>query len=61
MINLIGGKDTGRGKFLAGIARAAFNCDAIIIDSGISTGIEKYALRRGNIYLIKILFYNFIK
>mmetsp|Transcript_14330 Transcript_14330/g.1286 ORF Transcript_14330/g.1286 Transcript_14330/m.1286 type:complete len:195 (-) Transcript_14330:370-954(-) len=47
VINLIGAKDAGRGKFLAGIARAAFNCDAVIIDSGIGTGIEKYTLRRG--------------
>ncbi|KRX07611.1 hypothetical protein PPERSA_11160 [Pseudocohnilembus persalinus] len=47
IINLIGAKDTGRGQFLAGIARAAFNTDAIIIDSGISSGIEKYVLRRG--------------
>jgi len=47
IINLIGAKDTGRGKFYAGIARAAFNTDAIVIDSGIATGIEKYAMRRG--------------
>lgn len=44
---MIGAKDTGRGKFYAGIARAAFNTDAIILDSGIATGIEQYAIRRG--------------
>lgn len=47
VINLIGARECGRGKFYAGIARAAFNCDAVVIDSGISTGIEKYAIRRG--------------
>lgn len=46
VVNLIGAKECGRGKFYAGIARAAFNTDAIIIDSGIKTGIEPYTLRR---------------
>lgn len=36
-----------RGKFYAGIARACYNTDAIIVDSAITTGIEKFALRRG--------------
>ncbi len=39
----------------AGIARACFNADACIIDSGITTGIEKYAMRRGN-----FLFFSYI-
>ena len=58
MINLIGAKEipiitkdgkkeSSRGKFYAGIARAAFNCDAIVVDSAVANGIEKYAMRRG--------------
>ena len=43
---LSGARDTNRGKFLAGISRAAFRCDAAIIDSGIRTGIESFCLRR---------------
>ncbi len=35
-------------KYLAGIARACFNADACILDNGITTGLEKYAMRRGN-------------
>lgn len=34
------------GKFYAGIARACFNTDAIIVDNAVATGIEKFALRR---------------
>lgn len=41
-----GARETGRGKFLAGLARAAFRSDAVIIDSGVETGIENYCLRR---------------
>ncbi|CAD8138345.1 unnamed protein product [Paramecium octaurelia] len=47
VVNLIGAKETNKGKFYAGIARACFNTDAVIVDSGISTGIEKYVIRRG--------------
>lgn len=39
--------EKGRGKFYAGITRAAFNTDAVIIDNGVGSGIEKFALRRG--------------
>lgn len=46
-MNLIGAKETNRGKFYAGIARACFNTDAVVVDSAISTGIEKYTIRRG--------------
>lgn len=35
VINIIGAKEAGRGKFYAGIARAAFNTDSVVIDSGI--------------------------
>jgi len=34
------------GKTLAGVARAASRTDAVIIDSGIGSGIEKFCLRR---------------
>ncbi len=47
VINMIGAIESGRGKFSAGIARAAFNTDAIIIDNGMAEGIEKFTLRRG--------------
>ena len=43
---LVGARDSGRGKLLAGVSRAAFRSDAVIIDSGVSTGIESYCLRR---------------
>jgi hypothetical protein len=39
VINIIGGMENNRGKFYAGIARAAFNTDAVIITNGIATGI----------------------
>lgn len=47
VINIIGGMDKGRGKFYAGIARAAFNTDAVIVDNGLASGLEKFTLRRG--------------
>lgn len=47
VINLIGAMEKGRGKFYAGIVRAAFNTDAVIVDNGLASGIEKFALRRG--------------
>lgn len=47
VVNIIGGIENGRGKFYAGIARAAFNTDAIIVTNGIAVGIEKFVLRRG--------------
>mgnify|MGYP000863607050 FL=1 len=34
------------GKTLAGVARAAVRADAVIIDSGIASGIEKFCLRK---------------
>jgi len=43
---LAGARDTGRGKLLAGVNRAALRSDAVIIDSGVKTGIETYCLRR---------------
>ena len=39
VVNIIGGMENNRGKFYAGIARAAFNTDAIIVTNGIATGI----------------------
>ena len=47
VVNIIGAVESGRGKFYAGVARAAFNTDAVIVDNGLSSGIEKFALRRG--------------
>ena len=41
-----GSKENTRGKFFAGIARACFRTDAVIIDSGISSGIELFSLRK---------------
>jgi hypothetical protein len=46
VIVLAGARESGRGKFLAGLSRAAFRSDAAILDSGIETGIENYCLRR---------------
>ena len=46
VIVLAGARDSGRGKSLAGLSRAAFRSDAVIIDSGVETGIENYCLRR---------------
>lgn len=31
---------------MAGVVRAASRIDAVIIDSGIASGIEKYAMRK---------------
>ena len=39
VINLIGGMEKGRGKFYAGIARAAFNTDSVIVDNGLASGL----------------------
>jgi len=39
VINIIGAMEKGRGKFYAGIARAAFNTDAVIVDNGLASGL----------------------
>lgn len=49
---LSGARDSQRGKLLAGVARAAFRSDAVIIDSGVATGIENYCLRRSMNYFL---------
>lgn len=52
VVNFIGARynfdkpDQARGKFFAGIARACHNTDAIIVDNAVTTGIEKFSLRR---------------
>lgn len=51
---LAGARDSQRGKLLAGVARAAFRSDAVILDSGVATGIENYCLRRSKLFLTKI-------
>jgi hypothetical protein len=47
VVNIIGAMEKGRGKFYAGVARAAFNTDAVIVDNGLASGLEKFTLRRG--------------
>lgn len=39
VVNLIGAMEKGRGKFYAGVVRAAFNTDAVIVDNGLASGI----------------------
>ena len=53
VINLIGANTKRKGKLLSGISRAAYNTQAIIIDSGIQNGIERFCLRK-NLNLIGI-------
>jgi len=53
VIVLIGANTKRKIKLFAGISRAALNTRAIIIDSGLQTGIEKFCLRK-NITLIGI-------
>jgi hypothetical protein len=53
VINIIGGNTNRKTKLMAGLSRVALNCRAIVIDSGIQTGIEKFCLRK-NLNLIGI-------
>ena len=53
VVILSGAKPNSRGKFFAGIARACFRTDAVIIDSGVEVGIESFAMRQ-NIKLIGV-------
>lgn len=53
VIVLAGAMTQRAGKTLAGVARAAFRTDAIVIDSGIGSGMEKFALRK-NMTLIGV-------
>jgi hypothetical protein len=41
------------GKTMAGVCRAAFRTDAVIIDSGVSSCVEKFCLRK-NVKLIGV-------
>lgn len=52
VIVMAGGRNSGKGKFLAGLARAAFRSDAIILDSGVETGIENYCIRRSRHWVL---------
>jgi hypothetical protein len=47
-----------RSKLLVGVARAAFHTAALIIDSGVPSGIQKFCMRKGIIFLS--LFYFFL-
>ena len=53
VIVLIGANTKRKIKLFAGISRAALNTRAIILDSGLQTGIEKFCLRK-NLTLIGI-------
>lgn len=53
VINLIGANTDKKGKLMAGLSRAAYNTRAIIIDSGVQTGLEIFCLRK-NLTLIGI-------
>ena len=46
VIVLIGANTNEKIKLFAGISRAALNCRAIILDSGVESGIEKFCLRK---------------
>lgn len=48
-IVMAGSRDNKRGKLLAGVARAAFRSEAVILDSGVASGIENYCLRRSKV------------
>ncbi len=47
VIILAGAKSERPGKTMAGIARAAFNTGAFVIDSGLGTQIERFCQRKG--------------
>ncbi|MCQ2816794.1 MAG: hypothetical protein MJ252_05960 [archaeon] len=53
VIVLIGANTKNKVKLFAGLSRAALNCRAVIIDSGLQTGVERFCLRK-NIELIGI-------
>ena len=60
-IIMAGSRDSDRGKLLAGVARAAFRSDAVIMDSGVKSGIENYCLRRSKGYNSNFLNFNFFR
>jgi len=47
VIILSGAMSQRAGKTLGGLARAAFNTGAILIDSGIGSCVEKFCIRKG--------------
>ena len=57
VIILIGAATDRAAKALAGLVRAAHHTDAIILDSGLHSGIEKFCLRKGSYYDIYIYIY----
>jgi len=50
VILIAGGMYSERGKFYAGICRAAYKTDAVVIDSGLKTGIEPFIMKKGCFY-----------
>lgn len=53
VISLIGANSSSKSKLMGGLVRAARNTGAVILSSGISSGVEKHCLRR-NVNLIGI-------
>ena len=51
VIILAGAMTERAGKTLAGVARAAGRTDAVIIDSGVGSGIEKFCMRRKSTFI----------
>jgi len=47
VVVLAGAMSNRAGKTMAGIARAAANTGSVIIDSGMGSEIEKFAIRKG--------------
>ena len=47
VVLVAGAMSTRPGKTMAGVARAAFNTGSVIIDSGMASNVEKFAMRKG--------------
>lgn len=60
VVILAGAYTQRAGKTLAGVCRAALRTDAVIIDSGVGSGIEKFCIRK-NVPLIGVCPENEIK
>lgn len=53
VIVLAGAMTQRAGKTLAGVARAALRSEAVVLDSGLGSGIEKFCLRK-NVSLVGV-------
>ena len=47
VVLIAGAMSTRPGKTMAGVARAAFNTGSALIDSGMASNVEKFAMRKG--------------